>query len=811
LKILDVFFIQIKRLAGLYGGKVKKNNFLFIKKILPIIIRLEIPEPMNRFFKSISILACLLLITSGIKSVASAPEGKPSGDQISRLPGFIEHLGLKRASPFRNLKWRFIGPVRMSGRVTDIAVAGGITGTILVGSASGGVWRSQNQCRSWETIFDQEASASIGDIDVSRSDPGIIWVGTGENNSSRSTISGTGVYKSKDGGKTWKHMGLSDTHHIGRIVIHPENPDIVYVAALGHLYSENRERGLYLTRDGGGTWKKILVVNESTGFIDLVMDPSNHDVLYAASWERLRKAWNLWETGPGSGIYKTDDGGSTWKKCRSGLPAEEKTGRIGIGVSQSNPDVVYALLDNHALLGKAGRRDRDPYGFKKEVVIRGVEVYRSNDRGVTWKKANQKSLDQHFRTLGYYFGQIRVDPKNENILYVLGINLIKSLDGGKTFVRIQDPKLHEDHHALWIDPENSQVLIEGNDGGIDISTDGGRIWQDIDNLPIVQLYRVSIDWQKPFRIYCSAQDHGCFMGTVTHNSLRGNFREWQEIPGGEASTIAVDPNDPNIIYSEGLYGDLIRVNRRKNRIKPIKPKSRRGEPELRCNWLTPFIISPRHPATLYFGSQFLFRSGDRGNHWQKISPDLTRNDQSKLGDVPFGTITDLSESALCPGLIYVGTDDGNIQVTGDGGKSWTLIVAGLPENMWVSRVLASRYREGRVYASLNGSRDDDFRCTLFRSADYGKTWKSIAGNLPRAPVNVVLEDPRQEKILYAGTDLGVYISFDLGGKWHLLSAGLPTLVVSDMVIHPRDRMLVAATHARGIFVLNLNSIELPEN
>jgi hypothetical protein len=723
-----------------------------------------------------------------------------------RLKWFRQHLKMKEESLFKNLKWKSIGPIAMSGRITDIAVPKGGKFTIYASAASGGLWKTVNNGTTWQPLWDSQASNSVGDIAVSDSNPEIIWVGAGENNSSRSSYSGTGVYKSLDGGASWQHMGLSDTHHIGRIVIHYQNPGIVYVAALGHLYTRNEERGIFKTEDGGKTWEKILYIDDTTGFIDLVMDPLNSNILYAASWERIREAWDMVEYGKGSGIYKTKDAGKTWKRLDQGFPQGEFIGRIGIDVSASNPDVLYALVDNHNARKDEKPEGLDPYGIKKlEKVIIGAEVYRSGDQGESWQKVNEDDLKNLYSTYGYYFGEIRVSPDNEDEIYVLGVPLLHSINGGKTYENLSYKGLHGDHQALWIDPENPDHLIDGNDGGLNFSYDRGRTWVDME-MPLGQFYFITVDMEEPFNIYGSIQDNGCWYGPVTADP--DESEHWKPFPGGEASYVAIDPSDWNTLYSEGYYGRLMRVDRRSWSTKNIRPKPQKEESPLRCNWLTPFIISPHNPWTLYFGSQRLYKSLDQGEHWQAVSPDLTDNDPEKIqGDVPFCTITSISESPLKPGLIYVGTDDGNVQVTKNGGVTWKKIMEGLPPERWVSRIAASRYKESTVYVSLNGYRDDDFAAYLFKSDDYGVTWEDIGQGLPGGPINTIKEDPKKEGILYVGSDLGVYVSLDNGKNWESLCSNLPTTFVHDLVVHPRENILVMGTHGRSVFVMDAQAIQ----
>jgi photosystem II stability/assembly factor-like uncharacterized protein len=758
---------------------------------------------MNKKLYLLLVLGILLVSISIDNNIESETY---STSAILRLKRYQSHLRMKKKSIFKKLLWKFIGPVWMSGRITDVEVPHNQINTIYATTASGGVWKTYNQGITWEPIFEDAPSTSIGDMAVSKSDPNIIWVGTGENNSSRYSYSGTGVYKSEDRGKNWLHMGLTDTHHIGRILIHPRNPNIVYVAAMGHLYSYNRERGIFFTQDGGYTWEKILYIDEKTGFIDLVMDPINSKILYTASWQRLRKAWNMWESGPGSAIYRTEDGGKIWKKCSEGLPKSKRIGRIGLAVSNNHSNVVYALIDNHEKKRKAKKNERDPYGFKINNIILGAEVYRSDNRGKNWVKVNRQDISNLYLNYGYYFGQIRVDPQKKNTIYLLGITLMKSTDGGQTFKEIKYQGLHADHHALWINPHNPRHLINGNDGGLNISYDGGQTWSDIDKLPVVQFYSINYDMARPFHVFGSAQDHGCLKGLVTHDPKTDDPRDWEYVIGGEASFIQVDRIKTHVYYSEGLYGELWRVDGKRNRKKNIKPQLSTGRSPLRCNWLTPFIISSHQATTLYYGSQYLFKSNDRGEHWEQISPDLSKNSNTKRGDVPFATITTISESGIKKGLLYVGTDDGNVWITRNNGDHWQLINQQLPKNKWISRIVASKFDLGTVFVSLNGYRDDDFEAYLFKSKNFGKTWVSIANNLPGGPVNVVKEDPHNRHILYVGTDYGVYISLNKGQQWHSLGTNIPTTYVHDLFVHPRDNTLVVATHGRGLYTLDTTPI-----
>jgi photosystem II stability/assembly factor-like uncharacterized protein len=740
---------------------------------------------------------------------------KPT-DPARRLNWYQEHVAMKDTSMFKNLPWQFLGPINVSGRMTDVAVVApkGKNYTIYIAGASGGVWKTVNEGTTWEPIFEHAASTSIGDIALAPSNPDILWVGTGEANIFRSSMAGAGVYKSTDAGKTWEHMGLAGTHTIPRIIIHPKNPDIVYVAASGHEWTDNKERGVYKTIDGGKTWKKILYIDEKTGAIDLVMDPSNSDILYASTWQRIRKKWNDPRNEPGysgSGIHKTIDGGKSWKAINNGLPSAKYRGRIGIDLCLTKPNIIYAFVDNYEVVGKWKEGETDSYGRPKRGMIKGATIFRSDDSGENWKQTSEDN--RYMRginaTYGWVFGQMRVDPNDENKIYVMGVSLHVSADSGKTFRPLYG--MHGDHHGLWIDPDNSDYLVNANDGGLAISYDGGTHWRTFyDNFPLVQFFNVGFDMDDPFHVYGSVQDHGSRRGVVDLSRGRNNIPavEWENAPGGEGSNHAVDPTDPNIVYSTGFYGSITRTDQSTGKAARIVPKAGLNEPPLRGQWLAPFIISPHNPRIIYHGMNFLYRSMNRGDSWEKISPDLTYNDKNKIGDIQYQTIFSISESPLKFGLIYVGTDDGRIHVTKNGGAKWTELTKKLPYVKWISEIAASAYREGTVYLAQNGKRDDDFAAYLWKSTDYGQTWKDITGNIPCGPVNVIKEDPRNQDILYVGTDLGAYVTLNGGKDWHVLACDFPTTFVHDLIIHPRENILVAATHGRGMYAMDVANLQL---
>jgi photosystem II stability/assembly factor-like uncharacterized protein len=790
---------------------------------------------MSRFRRSpvkaavLGLCAALVVLTA--LSVAQTKAAKPKVLQSTnpelRFKGFEEYKAMQAATKFKDLKWQFVGPTNISGRVTDVAVVApkGKNYTIYVASASGGVWKTENEGTTWTPIFETMVTAAVGDIALAPSDQNIVWVGTGEHNIFRSSQAGVGVFKSIDGGKTWAHMGLADTNTISRIVVHPANPDVVYVAAGGHEWTKNADRGVYKTVDGGKTWEKVLYANDETGAYDLVMDPRSSDTLYASMWQRTRQKWNDPRTFPGhtgSGLFKTTDGGRTWKPINAGLPTVEFRGRIGIDLCLTKPDTLYALVDNYELRETSQAELDSVRGYYDpgKGFIKGATVYRSDDAGASWTQTSglnpqQKAyLQQHSGTYGWVFGQIRVDPNDPETSYILGVPFSVSADGGKTYKGVRSPG--GDNHALWIDPANSSYLIKGFDQGVAVSYDKGKNWRFFQHeLNLCQFFNLNYDMGTPFKVYGSMQDHGSFRGKVDISAGRDKIPavEFEGAPGGEGSNHAIDPTDPDIVYSAGFYGTISRAEYGKPGPYPGAPFQKEllpvlyeNETPLRGQWLAPFILSPHNPNILYHGMQYVFRSLDRGDTWERISPDLTTNDAATRGDIRYQTLFAISESPIKYGLIYAGTDDGRLWITKDGGKAWAEITAGLAPGKWMSRIIASAYELGTVYLTQNGKRDDDFTPYVWKSTDFGKTWTSLAKGIPVGPVNVIREDPVNKDILYVGTDMGAYVTTDGGKTWMVLGGNLPTVYVHDLVIHPRDNIIVIATHGRGMWALDADKV-----
>ncbi len=766
-----------------------------------------------------------------------------------------------------------IGPTVFNGRVSDIDVNPADPTEFFVAYASGGLWYTQNNGTTFTPLFQQESVMTIGDIAVDWQH-GTVWLGSGEQNSSRSSYAGNGMYKSTDKGKSWVHVGLEDTHHISKVVIHPENRDIVWVAALGHLYSTNAERGIYKTTDGGLSWTKTLFIGDETGCSDLVLHPSDNNVLYAAAWQRSRSAWNFKASGSGSGIYRSMDGGLNWKHVsgeESGFVQGEGAGRIGLAITvKEGREWLYAVIDNNHKRPKE-KDKKTPKGLQKEALLSmskeaflklndseikeyletydfpekykvndvidlvksdkikvadiatyndnantalfdtpviGAEVYVSNNQGDLWTKTHKTYLDDVYYSYGYYFGQIRVQPENPDIVYIFGVPVLRSEDGGKTWKSLNADNVHSDHHALWLNPKNPAHLINGNDGGLNITYDAGKSWIKCTYPEVGQFYYINVDQSEPYNVYGGTQDNGVWMGSHQYK----NTSRWQStgdypyksLLGGDGMQVQIDQRDNSTIYAGFQFGNYFRINKNKKERSYITPKHTLGQKPYRWNWQTPILLSPHHQDILYMGAHKLLRSMNQGRDFTEISGDLTKG--GKEGNVPFGTITTIDESKMTFGLLYVGTDDGQIHVTRDGGYIWTKISDNLPQDLWVSRIQASKFREGVVYACLNGYRNDHFKPYVFASSDYGLTWVDIAANLPREPVNVIREDPFDEDILYVGTDHGTYVSFNKGGEYMMLSAEIPKVPVHDLIVQPKAKHLLIATHGRSIYKVNIKNL-----
>ena len=727
----------------------------------------------------------LLLVLLMISALGSAAK-KKTEEPKTRL----------NAETLSGLELRGIGPAINSGRVVDFAVTPGKRHRYFVATASGGLWKTENAGTTWTPVFDGEGSYSIGCVTIDPSNPNVIWVGTGENNSQRSVSFGDGVYKSMDGGQTWSNMGLKDSEHIGRIVVHPQDSDVVYVAAMGPLWRSGGDRGLYKTKDGGTTWERILHVSDDTGVAEVWLDPRDPDLIYATSYQRRRHVWTLINGGPESAFHKSTDGGATWRKIDKGLPEVDR-GRMGLCISPVNPDVVYAVLD----------AARDESG-----------LFRSTDRGESWEKRS----DHH--TSGDYWNELTCDPHDLDTVYSVEVWLWVTRDGGKTFEKVNWKKKHVDDHAVWLDPDDPDYMLVGCDGGIYESFDRGETWLFKENLPITQFYRVAVDTSEPFYyVYGGTQDNATLGGPSRTLRKSGISNEdWFITVGGDGYETQVDPTDPNIVYSQWQYGGLVRYDRRSEEIVDIQPQEEPGEPAHRWNWDSPLLISPHSPTRLYFASQRLFRTEDRGNSWTAISGDLSRQldrDQlpvmgriwemdavhKSISTSNYGNIVSLVESPLVEGLIYVGTDDGLIQVTEDGGGSWRKVegVPGVPERIYVSDLEASLFDEDTVYATFDNHKMGDFAPYVAVSRDRGLSWKSMRGDLPdRQVAYTLIQDHVKPELLFIGTEFGLYVTLDEGAHWHRLKGGFPTIQVRELDIQRQWEDLAIATFGRGFYILD---------
>jgi photosystem II stability/assembly factor-like uncharacterized protein len=739
----------------------------------------------------------------------------------------------------------------ISGRIADVAVADrGSSRRLYAGSCCGGLWASDDLGETWQAVFEKEASTAIGAVAVAPSNPDIVWVGTGESNIFRSSYTGVGMYRSIDNAKSFQHMGLVGTGTVGRIVIHPTNPNIVYVASAGQEWVENEMRGVFKTTDGGKTWTHTLKISARTGVNDLAMDPKDPNTLYAGAWQRQRRKWNDPRVEPDfneGGIFKTTDAGKSWTRLTNGLPPSNVLGRIGLAVAPSNPNVVYGYIDNYECDTQVapGGRGGNPGGSAARCNIKGNEVYRSNDKGATWTRVSGQDEEQRLfvkmmgQSYAWVFGNIRVDPTDENTVYTLALGVSVSRDGGKTWARIGQPwpggppatpgggrNMGGDNHGMWIDPKNPHYLVLGNDQGFRTSTDGGQTWRRAD-LPIQTVFSTNFDMDTPFRVYASVQDHGSFRAAIDISGGRENLKAipWESAPGGEYTQHAVDPRNPNILYTGKLSrtdysipapaggrggggaGAAQPAPTGPQRTTNIVPRIAQGEEPLRMQVLAPIHLSPHDPDTVYFGTQYLYRSRDRGNTWERISGDMSYNDPKRKGDIPHQLVITISESPRKKGLIYTGTDDGRLYVSIDDGKEFRELTANLPKRQWIAKVVASQHDEATVYVAQQGRYDEDFAVRLYKSTDYGKTFRSIAGNIPGGPMNMIREDPVSPNVLYAANDFGVYVTTNGGTRWEVLGGNLPSVAVMDFIVHPRDRMLVIGTHGRGLWAIDVSNLQ----
>jgi photosystem II stability/assembly factor-like uncharacterized protein len=811
-------------------------------------------------------------ITVETAPIISADAVSPTS-AAERMAGYEQRKKLQEASLVKNLKFRNVGPTIMSGRIVDIDANPENPTEFYAAYASGGLWHTVNNGQSFTPIFDNEAVMTIGDIAVDWKTR-TIWIGTGENNSSRSSYSGVGMYKSTNNGKSWEYLGLPESQHVGRIALHPSDPNIAWVAVLGHLYSPNKERGMYKTTDGGKTWKQTLYTNENTGAIDVKLDPNNANILYATLWYKERTAWNFVEGGKESGIYKSTDAGETWKLISgegSGFPTGAGNGRIGLAVYPKNPNIIYAIIDNQANRPKKEEKEDasrlttkkmktitkdeflalsdatineylDGQGFPEKFTaktfkedlkadkikvqdiyeytyngnndlfdtqVTGAEVYRSEDAGATWKRTHADYLDNIYFTYGYYFGQIWVDPSDDKKIVIVGVPIVRSEDGGKSFKSIERENVHSDHHALWFDPKDTKHYINGNDGGINITYDDGKTWFKANSIPVGQLYHVSVDMAKPYNVYSGLQDNGVWFGSSTNSfdynyGIFDNGDGFKFLLGGDGMQVQVDWRDNNTVYAGFQFGNYFRINKATNERKKLDVPRELGEAPFRFNWESPLTISRHNQDIIYFGSNKFHRSFDKGDTFKTLSGDLTRG--KKEGDVPFGTLTTIEESPSRFGLIYTGSDDGLIYVTKDGGYTFTKIMD--KPNLWISGIAVSAHAEGTVYASLNAYRGDHFKPYLFVSNDYGQNWQAIGTDLPAEPINVIKEDMKNANIIYIGTDNGLYISMDKGKTFMRGNGdGMPNVSIHDLVIHPRENELVVGTHGRSIYIADVKPLQ----
>ena len=806
----------------------------------------------------------LLVLSSLVYAQTPATDAQALAASMDYFNTLQQNSEVKKV-PFDN-----IGPKVMSGRVVALAVNPDDPTEFYVAYASGGLWHTKTNGISFTPISENAPTQNIGEIAM-HWPTRTLWVGTGENNASRSSYAGIGMMKTTDNGKTWSLAGLEDSHHIGKILIHPKNPNHVIVGVTGHLYSSSEERGVYSTKDGGQTWEHTLYINNVTGVIDMATAPNNFDIQYAAVWEKDRKAWDFVGNGENSGIYKSTDAGMTWKLvtgAETGFPAGTGVGRIGLAVFDEN--TLYAIHDSQFRRPKADKEktntltkddfksmskeaflaieDKKLNAFLKEnnfqekyraanlknsvrsgVVVPkdlatyledansqlfdtpvvGAEIFKSTDGGVSWQKTHQGYIDDLYYSYGYYFGHIHVHPKQKDKIYIYGVPILTSNDGGKTFESIGKANVHSDHHALWINPNKEGHLINGNDGGVNITYDDGKSWMKNNSTSVGQFYAINVDNEKPYNVYGGLQDNGVWKGA--HNAVDDErwhatgHNAWTSIMGGDGMKVQIDNRNSDIVYTGFQFGNYYRLDLVHKKRVAIQPKHTLGEAPYRFNWQTPILLSSHNQDILYFGGNKLHRSLNQGEDWETISSDLTKG--GRKGNVAYGTLTTLSESPFQFGYLYAGSDDGFVNKTTNGGGTWERISDSFPQDLWVSRVVASQHQKDRVYVTLNGYRWDDFSPYVFVSEDGGKQWTAIASNLPLSPVNVIREDPKKENILYLGNDMGVFVSFDQGQNWAPFVQGLTTAAVHDLVIQPQENHLLVGTHGRSIYKADISVLQ----
>jgi photosystem II stability/assembly factor-like uncharacterized protein len=840
-------------------------------EVIKLLLKFQIPKNQLTTIFALSILGVAFLSAQTIHAQYKATTAE------ERLKDREKRLEMEKKSLLFTVKFRNVGPTQMSGRVVDIDVNPCDPTEFYVAFATGGLWHTVNNGLSFLPIFDNNEHIFIGDIAVNWQTR-TIWVGTGEANSSRSSYAGTGIYKSHDNGTSWIHLGLPESHHIGKIALHPTDTNTVWVAAMGHLYSFNKERGVFMTTDGGKTWKHTLYINDKTGAIDLEVDPQNPNTVYAAMWYRTRSAWNFEESGKTSGIYKSIDGGINWQLIStpgSGFITGEGVGRIGLALFPKNPQILYAVADNQfkkkiennedsvylkkltiadfktitkeqfaaldtAQLNLLLKKYFIPERYKAEEIkvkvaegfykptvlydylhnpndvldddstVIGCQVFRSNDGGISWKQTNKKDMDSAmYYTYGYYFGKIWVSPTNPNKVVITGVGLMQSTDGGESFTRIDGKNVHSDHHSIWMNPKKDGHIINGNDGGLNITYDNGKVWFKANSIPVGQFYAIETDDAKPYNVYGGLQDNGAWYGP----SVQKEDSEWFISPsdgftflnGGDGMMVQADTRDNSTVYSGAQFGYYLRSVKNRDQRKLIKARQELGEKPLRFNWETPILLSRHNQDIFYLGTNRFHRSMNKADTLLNLSGDLTKG--LKTGDVPYGTLTCIAESPLKFGLLYTGSDDGLLHISKDGGYTWTRIGLKLPPDLWITCITPSQFKEGRVYVSMSGYRYDHFSPYLFVSNDYGASFTPITGNLPLEAVNAIKEDHKMEQIIYVATDQGLYASIDKGINYMPFAGGLPRVPVHDITIQKRENELVVGTHGRSIYIAKLDAVQ----